>query len=81
MTWEELGRLQFREEEAEIIMNEKLNDKTRKEVLRGRLMAEAEVRASILLMAKQGSSPAQKQMLELMDKLKEGKGGFEIKPF
>jgi len=35
---------------------------------RGHLMAEAEVRKSILQMAKQGSTPAQKQMLDLIEK-------------
>ena len=35
---------------------------------RGRLMAVAEVRKAVLTQAKQGSSPAQKQMIEIMDK-------------
>ena len=39
---------------------------------RGRLRAEAVVRQALLTLAKQGSSPAQKQFLELSDKLREG---------
>jgi len=35
--------------------------------LRGRLKAQAEVRRSIVSMAKQGSSPAHKQFLELAE--------------
>ena len=37
----------------------------------GRLKAEAVVRNALLTLAKQGSSPAQKQFLELADKLRE----------
>ena len=37
---------------------------------RGRLLAEAEVRKSVLQMAKQGSTPAQKQFMDLNKRAK-----------
>ena len=69
-TWEELGQLQFSEEEVEIIMKEKISDQSRAEMRSGQLDAEAAIRKAILLMATQGSNPAQKQMLDMIDKNK-----------
>ena len=66
---EELGQLQFSQEEAEAIIGSKLSTPARRTALeRGRLKAEAEVRSAILRMAKQGSNPAQRQIMDLMGK-------------
>ena len=45
---------------------------------RGRLLAEAEVRQSILKMAVQGSTPAQKQLMELNARAKEHSKKYRI---
>lgn len=45
---------------------------------RGRIKAEAEVRSAVLKMAKQGSTPAQKQMIDLITKNKESLKNIEI---
>lgn len=65
---EELAALQFTTEEIAKIMEmgaKKLLSQFQSSIDRGRLMAEAEVRRSILKLAKQGSTPAQKQFIEL----------------
>jgi len=73
---ESLGELQFTIKECGIILTIDPDDLAKmisedKDVSnayqRGRLRASAEVRKSILQQAKQGSSPAQKQMLELIE--------------
>lgn len=48
------------------IMSE--NEKVQAAYDRGRLMAIVEVRKAILMQARQGSTPAQKQMLEIITK-------------
>lgn len=64
---EELARLQFTEKEIEIIMDAKISSAEKKKAYqRGRLKAQAEVRQSILKQAKQGSTPAQKQFMDLI---------------
>lgn len=62
---EELASLQFSEDEILTIVGE---DKEIDPlwIKRGRLKAEAEVRKSILSQAKQGSSPAQKEYMNLI---------------
>lgn len=73
MRIEELAQLQFTDYEIATILRcpvEELRDRWAVAVDRGRLLAEAEVRKSILTMAKQGSSPAQKQILELNKRAK-----------
>lgn len=73
MRIEELAQLQFTDYEIATILQcsvEQLRDRWAVAVDRGRLLAEAEVRKSILTMAKQGSSPAQKQILELNKRAK-----------
>lgn len=68
---EELGRLQFSIPEISIILgidelsftNEMMTARNR-----GRLMASSEVRKSILQQAINGSTPAQKQMMDLIEK-------------
>ena len=78
---EDLSELQFSIEEIAIIVgldavelkkciNEKKGDKYLA-FEKGRLRADASVRASILKLAKQGSTPAQKQMMDLIEKNKE----------
>lgn len=70
---EELAQLQFSNEEISTIMKidiDDMNEKYADNVSRGRLMAEAEVRKSILQLAKQGSTPAQKQYLDLINAAK-----------
>ncbi len=61
---EELGTLQFSREEVELITGEKVDEDS---YMRGKLLARAEVCRSILQQAKQGSSPAQKEFLKLID--------------
>jgi len=72
---EELGETQFSIDDCAIILDvdkNKLADevsagsKIGRQYEKGRLMAEGEVRKSILKQAKQGSTPAQKQMLEII---------------
>lgn len=69
---EEMAEFQFSPEEIEIITQlpegSIATDKKYKLAFRrGRLRAQAEVRKSIVEMAKRGSSPAQKQFLQLVD--------------
>ena len=62
---EELASLQFTEEEIKTVVGkEKKIDPIW--IKRGRLKAEAEVRKSILSQAKQGSSPAQKEYMNII---------------
>jgi len=69
---EEMAELQFTREEIEVILQ--LPDQaiagaadSALAYRRGRLRAQAEVRKSISDMAKRGSSPAQKQFLQLAE--------------
>lgn len=69
----ELAELQFTDREIAIIMQldpEELIDRFSDAVDRGRLLAEAEVRKSIYRLAKQGSTPAQKQFMTLNEAAK-----------
>ncbi len=89
---EELAELQFSVEQiatiAETTESEIKNDPTALLALRrGALRAEAEVRRAMLQMAKQGSTPAQKQFMELVSAKKRqpeseadvtGWGGIEV---
>jgi hypothetical protein len=71
---EELAALQFTDEEIATVLRMDINKLAadyRVNVDRGRLLAEAEVRRSLLQMAKQGSSPAQKAFMELNARAKE----------
>jgi hypothetical protein len=64
---EEMATLQFSQNDLEVILGSKLEgDEELLAYRRGHLKAEAEVRKSILKLAKSGSSPAQKQFLELV---------------
>jgi hypothetical protein len=71
---QELGELQFSKDECATIMGfsrkafseEFEADEVKAAYERGRLKASAEVRRAILQQAKQGSTPAQKQMIELI---------------
>lgn len=66
---EEYAQLQFTDEQLAVIFQiseSELVKTYRDNIDRGRLLAEAEVRKSILQMAKQGSTPAQKQLMELV---------------
>lgn len=68
---EKLGSLQFSVEEVALIVgitSRALGDNKNYSAgyKRGRLRAQAEVRKSILQLAKQGSTPAQKQFLDLV---------------
>lgn len=68
---EELGRLQFSIPEISIILGiDELSftNEMMKARNRGRLMASSEVRKSILQQAINGSTPAQKQMMDLIEK-------------
>ncbi len=71
---ESLGELQFTLAECALILQiepEELNTEDKNIINayeRGRLKASAAVRKAILQQAKQGSTPAQKQMLELIEK-------------
>ena len=70
----ELAQLQFTDGEIAIIVQLEAREMVKKHRLdidRGRLLAEAEVRKAILTLAKQGSTPAQKQFMELNAKAKE----------
>jgi predicted DNA-binding protein YlxM (UPF0122 family) len=77
---ESLSELQFSPDEiATIIQVDQdafkqtivTNDSIKTAYNRGRLKADAAVRKAILEQAKQGSTPAQKQMLELINQAKE----------
>jgi len=70
---EELAQLQFSDKEIAVIMEMDPADLVQhhhQDVDRGRLLAEAEVRKSILQLAKQGSTPAQKEFMALNRKAK-----------
>lgn len=71
-TIEELAGLQFSIEQIALILeiDESEFDAPvyAKAYLRGKLKAEAEIRKSIFQLAKQGSTPAQKQMMEIIEK-------------
>ncbi len=68
---EDLATLQFSIEEVAVIVDataaELAEGEPMRAYLRGRLKAQAEVRRSIVSMAKQGSAPAHKQFLELAE--------------
>ena len=74
---EELGRLQFAADEAAVVLGVKpdqllaeLADASGRPATRwrkGQLLAEAEIRKAIFTLARQGSTPAQKQFLELVE--------------
>lgn len=67
----ELGRLLFTQEEVGIILGDSTAyDPDDLAYHQGRLMAEADVRKSILKSASTGSAPAQKQYMDLVDKAK-----------
>lgn len=67
---EELAELQFSKQECAVIAQCKKEELDSGELFlaytRGRLRAQAEVRRAMLQMAKQGSTPAQKQFSELV---------------
>jgi hypothetical protein len=70
---EEFGALQFTDNEIATIMQMSMADLRkdyRPNVDRGRLLAEAEVRKSLLDLAKHGSTPAQKEFMKLNAKAK-----------
>ncbi len=68
---EDLATLQFSVQEVEIIIDAApgalADGDGLRAYMRGRLRAQAEVRRSIVSMAKQGSSPAHKQFLALAE--------------
>lgn len=69
----DLAELQFTDQEIATIMEmdpQELIDRYAAAVDRGRLKAEAEVRRSILALAKQGSNQAQKQFMALNEAAK-----------
>ena len=68
---EDLGRLQFSQSEISIIIDieeSKFTDPMIEARNKGRLMASSEVRKAILKQAINGSTPAQKQMMDLIEK-------------
>jgi hypothetical protein len=75
---EEWAQLQFSEDDIQFALDidvekfdEALDDDTHPwtiAIRRGRLKAEASVRKSILTMAQQGSTPAQKQFIDIIEK-------------
>jgi hypothetical protein len=70
---EEFATLQFTDKEIATVMQLPVMDmvnKFSKAIDRGRLLAEAEVRKSVYELAKQGSTPAQKQFMDLNFKAK-----------
>jgi len=74
---EELGKLQFDAPEAAVVLGLDAADLLARlrlpqspaslRWLRGQMLAEAEIRKSIFTLARQGSTPAQKQFLELVE--------------
>ena len=78
---EELAALQFSAEEIQTITGLPTDEMAYK---RGRLLAQAEVRKSILQLAKQGSTPAQKQFLEMSEQSSKAKtppkNGLKLNP-
>lgn len=70
----DFAMLQFTDEEIATIMRMETKDiiaKHRKDIDRGRLLADAEVRRSVFQMAKQGSTPAQKEFLAMNRRAKD----------
>ena len=68
---EELGRFQFSVSDIAIIIDIEecdFTDKMLRAKEKGRLMASSEVRKAILEQAVNGSTPAQKQMMDLIEK-------------
>ena len=68
---EELGRLQFSQSEIAIIIDieeSKFTEPMIEARQKGRLIASSEVRKAILKQAINGSTPAQKQMMDLIEK-------------
>jgi len=75
---EEWAQLQFSEDDIQFALgidNDKFDDALDDDdhpwslaIRRGRLKAEASVRKSILTMAQQGSTPAQKQFIDIIEK-------------
>lgn len=86
---EKLAGLQFLPEQIAIIIDHDIDDLEEHvfsgkgpvymSFMRGQLKAEAEVRTSILQMAKQGSTPAQKQLLDIIASNKKFMNGEDIK--
>jgi len=71
---EEMAALQFTDAELATIFlmdADEFVKKYRSAIDRGRLLAEAEVRKSLAQLAKQGSTPAQKQFMELNHRAKQ----------
>ena len=69
----EMAMLQFTDKEIATITQldpDVLVQGYSSDIDRGRLLAEAEVRKSVLQMAKQGSTPAQKQFMDLNKRAK-----------
>lgn len=66
---QELAELQFSVDEVEIIAGIEIEgiEEHEKAFLKGRLLAQSKVRKQILLLASQGSTPAAKQFLELVE--------------
>ncbi len=73
---ESLAMLQFSRDEVKVITGNEIDEES---FLRGTLKAQAEVRQSILQMAKQGSSPAQKQFLDFVKTPERIGDGKEVK--
>lgn len=70
---QEFAELQFTDAQIALIMEmdiDLLLERHAQDIDRGRLLAEAEVRRSILQLAKQGSTPAQKEFMDLARKAK-----------
>jgi len=72
---EEMAELQFTDAEIAKIVGFALSDipKWRECIDRGRLRAEAEVRRAAFQLAKQGSTPAIKQFVEMNARAKKGR--------
>ena len=73
---EEMASLQFTDKEIATIVGVEHEQLIREYVLnvdRGRLLAEAEVRRSMLQLAKQGSTPAQKEFMALNKQAQKGR--------
>ncbi|HQM83890.1 MAG TPA: hypothetical protein PLD55_04320 [bacterium] len=65
---EELGKCQFTMEEVEIILERKMTKLEKQKHKKGQLLAEYEVRQTIVKMSKQGSTPAIQEFLKLIEK-------------
>lgn len=66
---EKFGALFFDESEVLIIVSTEDSKDIKQAILKGQLMAEAELREAIFAAAKNGSSPAQAEMLRLLKSL------------